>query len=75
MLCLSPVAETSSEIRIDDKDFSAVFANGKWIVSCEWKDVESEPVLKNIVSQYSMAERVQKPFENISTGMDLEWLA
>ena len=58
--------------RISDKDFTAEFVNGRWLVS--WNN-ESKPCLTNMVPQYRMDPEVEEAFSSeINQWIENGWL-
>ena len=67
------VSAMSTEVRIDDKDFEAVFTNGAWTVS--WKWVEGAPTLKNHIASYKVPEQARDEYESeVKEWIRLGWL-
>ena len=51
------------KIKIDNTDFQAVFADGRWKVHWKWLQFDKGPFLQNTVGQYAMEEDIKEGFE------------
>jgi hypothetical protein len=70
-------AEPAAKMRlqVQDEDFSAVFAEGKWVVKWSWKLDGKSPALKNGVAQYSVADDARTAFdEEVRDWIKCGWL-
>lgn len=53
----------NDEIVINDPDFNARFANGKWTVDWNWKDVGETPMINNQVPSYAIPVEARDAFD------------
>lgn len=68
-----PVAAMSMEVRIDDDDFAAVFAEGAWTVT--WKWLGDAPLLSNRVPAYRIPREVRNEYDaEVQEWINAGWL-
>ena len=68
-------AESVAAVQIVDKDFSARFEDGRWIVSWEWLEKEQLPTLTSRIGEYAIDSTVRQQFDNeVEKWIQLGWL-
>jgi len=65
----------SSDLAITDKDFSAVFRGGRWVIKWHWTDGSTAPVLMNRVESYRVPDDMQPDYDaEIQEWIRCGWL-
>ena len=67
----------SGELRVDERDFSAVFDPGAkcWTVGWKWRDDQEPEVLKNVRSEYAVPREARQRYEDeVQEWIKCGWL-